>query len=255
MSTWVFLRGWAREARHWGDFPAQFRAALPGAEIVELDPPGGGRFYAQRSLLTVESMVEHAREWLRSRSTPAPYRLLGLSLGGMVSLDWAARHPEELAACVVLNTSLRPFSAFYERIRPRNYATLLRVLLERDARARETAIYGLTSSGELKADIVSAWTRYAEEQPMSRGNALRQLVAAARYRAPADPPKVPVLVLAAAGDRLVDPRCSENLARAWNAPIAVHPSAGHDLALDDGPWVAAQVKRWLSRSCGEVEIP
>jgi len=245
VSTWVFLRGWAREARHWGDFPAQFRAAMPGAEIVELDPPGGGRFYAQRSLLTVESMVEHARAWLRAQGTPAPYHLLGLSLGGMVGLDWASRHPGEVAACVVLNTSLRPFSAFYERIRPRNYATLLGVLLERDPRARETAIFRLTSSGEPKDDILSAWTRYAEEQPMSRANALRQLVAAARYRAPAAQVSVPVLVLASAGDRLVDPGCSGNLAKAWNLPIAVHPTAGHDLALDDGPWVAAEVKRWL----------
>lgn len=240
----MFLRGWARESRHWGDFPAQFRAAMPDAEIAELDPPGGGRFYAQRSLLTVESMVEHARAWLHAQGTPAPYHLLGLSLGGMVCLDWSSRHGDEVAACVVLNTSLRPFSAFWERIRPRNYAALLRVLFERDARARETAIYRLTSSCGLKEDVVSAWARYAAEQPMSRGNALRQLIAAARYRAPAAP-HVPVLVLASAGDRLVDPDCSESLARRWNAPIVVHPTAGHDLPLDDGPWVAAQVKRWL----------
>jgi len=245
VSTWVFLRGWAREARHWGDFPAQFHAAMPDAEIIALDLPGSGRLYAQRSLPKVGSMVEHARASLGARDTPAPYHLLGLSLGGMVSLDWAARHPGEVAACVVLNTSLSPFSAFYERIRPRNYAALLRVLLERDARARETAIYRLTSSGELKADIVSAWTRYAQEQPVSRGNAVRQLVAAARYRAPVGLPVVPVLVLASAGDRLVSPRCSRELAKAWKLPIAVHPTAGHDLALDDGPWVAAEVKRWL----------
>jgi pimeloyl-ACP methyl ester carboxylesterase len=188
-------------------------------------------------------MVEHARAWLRSKSAP-PYHLLGLSLGGMVCLDWASRYPGEVAACVVLNTSLRPFSAFYERIRPSNYAALLRVLFERDVGARETAIFRLTSSGVLKPGIVSAWTRYAQEQPMSRGNALRQLVAAARYRAPAAP-RVPVLVLASAGDRLVDPGCSGSLARRWNAPIVVHPSAGHDLPLDDGPWVAAEVKRWL----------
>jgi pimeloyl-ACP methyl ester carboxylesterase len=245
VSAWVFLRGWAREARHWGDFPAQFRALMPDAEIIALDLPGAGRFHEQHSALTVESMVEHAREWLHARSTQAPYRLLGLSLGGMVSLDWAARHSGEVAACVLLNTSLRPFSAFYERIRPRSYATLLRVLFERDPRARETAIFRLTSSGELRSDIISAWTRYAEEQPMSRGNALRQLVAAARYRAPAAPPSVPVLVLASAGDRLVSPGCSRELARRWNLPLAVHRTAGHDLALDDGPWVAAEVKRWL----------
>jgi pimeloyl-ACP methyl ester carboxylesterase len=80
-----------------------------------------------------------------------------------------------------------------------------------------------------------------------RTNALRQLAAAARYRAPSHVPSVPVLLLAGARDRLVDPRCSEALARHWNAPIAVHPAAGHDLALDDGAWVAAQVKAWIER--------
>jgi len=244
--TWLFLRGWAREARHWGEFPAQFRAAMPDARIVEIDPPGGGRFYDGRSVLAVEAMVEHAREWLLAQGSSPPYHLLGLSLGGMVSLDWASRHPGEVAGCVVLSTSLRSFSAFHERILPRNYAALARIFFERDAASRETAIYRLTSSGEPSPVIVSDWTRYAQEQPMSRTNALRQLVAAARYRGPAEPPRVPILVLAGAGDRLVDPRCSEALARAWKLPIQVHPSAGHDLALDDGPWVASQVKRWLS---------
>ena len=217
---------------------------MPGAEIIELDLPGGGRFHEQRSPLTIKSTVEHFRECLRSLGKPPPYRLLGLSLGGIMSLDWASRHPVEVAVCVVMNTSLRPFSAFYERIRPRNYAALLWILRESDPWVRETAIFRLTSSGEVKADVVSAWTRYAEEQPMSRGNALRQLIAAARFRAPARP-QAPVLVLAGAGDRLVNSRCSEEIARRWRVPLAMHPTAGHDLALDDGPWVASQVQRWL----------
>jgi len=29
-------------------------------------------------------------------------------------------------------------------------------------------------------------------------------------------------------------------------PIALHPWSGHDLTLDDGPWVAEQVARWLA---------
>ena len=32
--TWVLLRGLMREARHWGEFPALFGAAFPGAAIV-----------------------------------------------------------------------------------------------------------------------------------------------------------------------------------------------------------------------------
>ena len=58
---------------------------------------------------------------------------------------------------------------------------------------------------------------------------------------------MPVLVLAGAGDALVDPECSRTLARRWQADYAEHSAAGHDLALDDGPWVARQVRGWLER--------
>jgi hypothetical protein len=36
------------------------------------------------------------------------------------------------------------------------------------------------------------------------------------------------------------------IARRWNCPIAIHPTAGHDLPLDDGVWIAKQVHDWLT---------
>jgi predicted alpha/beta hydrolase family esterase len=56
---------------------------------------------------------------------------------------------------------------------------------------------------------------------------------------------VPILVLTSVQDELVDTRCSERLAAAWHCDIARHPSAGHDLPLDDAAWVLGQVERWL----------
>jgi pimeloyl-ACP methyl ester carboxylesterase len=249
MSTWILLRGWTREARHWGDFPAQLAAAVPETRSVALDLPGNGRFRERRSPLSIASIVEELRQALGQQGVDGPYYLIGLSLGGMVSVDWACRHPAEVAGCVLLNTSLRPFSLFHERLRPRHYIALLRLaLLERDARAREAAILRLTSTRSPGAELIAAWTGYAEEQPVSRANVLRQLLAAARYRAPESPPSAPLLVLASEADELVDAKCSTDLARRWRLPIAVHPTAGHDLALDDGPWVAAQVQQWLRRT-------
>ena len=52
-------------------------------------------------------------------------------------------------------------------------------------------------------------------------------------------------MLTSAADRLVDTRCSHDLARAWQCPIASHSWAGHDLPLDDAAWVARQVCDWL----------
>ena len=47
-----------------------------------------------------------------------------------------------------------------------------------------------------------------------------------------------------AGDRLVDPRCTTAIARAWGVPHELHPWAGHDVPLDDPGWVIEQVERF-----------
>lgn len=73
--------------------------------------------------------------------------------------------------------------------------------------------------------------------------AVRQLHAAVRYRIQS-PPRVPILLLASRHDRLVDVRCSHSIARAWRCDLHEHPSAGHDLPLDDPDWVVEHVATW-----------
>ena len=92
------------------------------------------------------------------------------------------------------------------------------------------------------------------QRPVSASNALRQLVAAARYMAPVAAPLVPVsdspriLLLASQNDGLVSCQCSQAIARAWGVPLRMHPSAGHDLPLDDAQWVIGQVRSWMEGS-------
>lgn len=250
MSAWVLLRGWTRESRHWGAFPGQLREVLPEAQPIALDLPGMGVFHGRGSCASIAPMVAHCRAALRERDIAPPYGLVGLSLGAMVCVEWAARHPDELRGAVLVNTSLRAFSAFHERLKPSSYATILRLaFLERDIRAREAAILRLTSAGAAgDAAVLDAWTRYARERPVARIDIARQLVAAATYRAPRSAPRTPLLVLTGAHDRLVDPACSRTLAGRWGAAHAEHPTAGHDLPLDDGAWVAARIAEWIRRS-------
>jgi pimeloyl-ACP methyl ester carboxylesterase len=89
------------------------------------------------------------------------------------------------------------------------------------------------------------WLTYAQEYPVARANVLRQLQAALCYRAAPAAPFVPVLLLASQQDQLVDVKCSFTLERHWRCAIRIHPTAGHDLPLDDGVWVTRQVKEWL----------
>jgi pimeloyl-ACP methyl ester carboxylesterase len=91
--------------------------------------------------------------------------------------------------------------------------------------------------------VVAAWCAIRRARPVGVANALRQLVAAARFQAPLAAP-VPTLLLTSAGDRLADPRCSADIARRWACPLVVHSEAGHDLPLDDPAWVVQEVKAW-----------
>ncbi|RZI86657.1 MAG: alpha/beta hydrolase [Rubrivivax sp.] len=245
MSTWVFLRGLTREQRHWGTFPALFGQQLPGAQVVTLDLPGNGGLHAQSSPPTVEAMAEHCRAALRERGLAPPYHVLAMSLGAMVTVAWASAHPQELAGAVLINTSLRPFSAFHQRLRPRHYGTILRLII-RGAAAEEwerTVLRLTTRQADEPERLIQDWVRFRDDAPVSRANALRQLWAAARFKATAQVPQVPMLILASAQDGLVNPACSRALARHWGCNLVAHPSAGHDLPLDDGEWVARQVCR------------
>ncbi|WP_219117641.1 alpha/beta fold hydrolase [Janthinobacterium sp. UMAB-56] len=253
--TWILLRGLMREQRHWGDFPASLASALPGASIITPDLPGNGTRHAQDSATRVAAMVESCRADLLARGIAPPYHLLALSLGGMVAVEWASRYPQEIASCVLINTSMRPYNPFYRRLRWQNYGALLRQLLLGDALSQEALILRLTSRRHAGGNpaLLADWLSYQRQYPVSRRNALRQLLSAARYRAPASRPAMPVLVMAGAQDQLVDHRCSQQLARAWQADCLIHRDAGHDLPLDEGAWVAHSVARWLGVAAAEHE--
>jgi len=247
--TWILLRGLMREQRHWGGFPARLAQSLPGAAIVTPDLPGNGERHAMDSPTRVAEMVEFCRQDVSERGIAPPYHLLALSLGGMVAVEWAQRYPQEVALCVLINTSMRPFNPFYHRLRWQNYGALLHQLLLGDKSSQEALILRLTSRRNAHGNpaLLADWLSFQQQYPVSRRNALRQLLSAARYRAPDRRPAMPVLVMAGAQDRLVDHRCSQRLARAWQADCLIHRDAGHDLPLDDGDWVADTLVQWLGK--------
>jgi pimeloyl-ACP methyl ester carboxylesterase len=245
MGTWILLRGWTREKRHWEDFPEHLAAFVPGADARAIDLPGAGQRHTEKTPSSIARIVQEVRDDAACRNGAGPLSLVGLSLGGLVAMEWAREHPAEIERLVLINTSARPYCHMTRRLRPSNYATIVRLMLAPPGPRRESGILQLTTTRPPDPDRIARWDVWARQLPVSRVSALRQLAAATAYRAPAAPPCNATLVLASAADRLVDPRCSRDLARAWNLPFAMHPSAGHDLPLDDGPWVAAQVARWL----------
>jgi pimeloyl-ACP methyl ester carboxylesterase len=163
----------------------------------------------------------------------------------MVAVEWAARHPAELAGAVLINTSLSGISPLHHRLRLGIWPLLARIAMTADTQERERLIFQMTSALDPSAAQIDGRVDIHRRHPVRLGNVVRQLCAAACYHPPLTRPTVPLLLLNSLGDRMVDPACSEALARHWDAPLRSHPWAGHDLPLDDPDWTATTVCAWL----------
>jgi len=118
MSTWILLRGLTREKRHWRGFSQALLMELPGARVIELELPGNGELNGMASPSNIAAMASHCRAELAGLGIPPPYHLLAMSMGAMVATAWVVSHPEEVEACVLINTSFGAFSPVYQRFRP-----------------------------------------------------------------------------------------------------------------------------------------
>jgi pimeloyl-ACP methyl ester carboxylesterase len=253
---WLLLRGLTREAGHWGRFLPLFRAGFRQATVRAADLPGCGSQHAVVAPGSVGELMAHVRgedRRLRAGTSEAvrPIWLLGISMGGMVALEWLRAHPAEVAGLVLINSSARDLSSFWRRLRPGGAARLVRAALARDVTSRERQVYRATSAHREREDmVVPGWVELARTHPVSRANARALLGAANRFTLGTIAARPPCLVLASDNDRLVHSRCSRALAAALGSDLRVHPSAGHDLPLDEPEWVVAEVQSWWAALWG-----
>lgn len=245
MTDWVLLRGLMRASQHWESFPQQFSQAFPASRLHLFDFPGNGSRWQEPSLSEVGAMAEFCQQQSVLAGLTRPFNVLAVSLGAMCAIEWARRYPADIGKLVLINTSVANYSRFYQRLRSNNLGLLLGLLKHSAGLKQEQIILQLTSQlyYPRHPELAQRWAAYAQQQPVSRRNILRQLRAASSYVAPTRPPIPEVLILNSAADQLVDPACSAALAHHWQCPLHTHSSAGHDLSLDDADWLIAQISQ------------
>lgn len=183
--------------------------------------------------------------------------LVGASFGAEVALEFAAGRPERARSLVVITAMDRETPAF------RRGSDEMRALLaRRAANSDATEFYDLLVEG-----VYSAAYRHAEAAALAARRTqtgllpeawfagVDQLLAAlegfdltsalGRIRCPA-------LALLAADDRIMDSERSRALAAALGAEIAVHPTSGHALVVEDPDWVANACLAFLGRLEPEI---
>lgn len=239
----ILLRGLARSQEHWGEFSAELKKRFPDSQVEALDLPGNGHFHQETSPISLDNYVVFLRQNSELLKQKKPLHLVGISMGGMVAHRWAAAHPKEIKSVVMINSSLHP-SPFFQRMRIQSWKQLINIFATRDATKREDKILKLTTSLSPKdrKPLAAQWGELAVQRGTTVRNALRQILAASKSRWIPLPESCFLLVLASKHDQLVSFQSSVNLAKWERAPFRLHPTAGHDLPLEDTPWILNQLE-------------
>ncbi|MBC7712460.1 MAG: alpha/beta hydrolase [Rhizobacter sp.] len=237
-NRWVFLRGLTRGNIHWSEFPSVFKMINPNVEIEFLEIPGNGLCSNEKSPVNPEVLINVLRAKSRFVQNKETFNLCGISLGGMAAMKWAELNPAEVLSISIINSSLAQLSPFHKRLLPDNYETLLRTLFSNSKYVQEEMILKITSNKfeETKRNIES-YASFSESHEVTKMNFIRQLILAKNIYIETLP-LIPFKVISSLNDRLVDHSCSINIASKFGGTQFTHPTAGHDLPLDEPAWLS-----------------
>lgn len=245
--SFILVRGLIREAAHWGSFMDELKKTFPESTFNCIDIPGAGIHFKKTTPLSIHEIVKEMREDFKSLNLPKdkPVVLMAVSLGGMIAAQWLKDFSKDFQYAILINTSYGDFSPVWKRLKPQALAKLIKVPTLKGLE-RERRILEVVSNRDDKYDEnAKHWHNITMERPVSLPNTIRQLVAATKFKTEGMIPKIPVLLLGAPQDRMVDVSCTRAIAKAWNAPAIEHPTAGHDLTTDDPQWTAQTVHGWF----------
>ncbi|MFT4540580.1 MAG: pimeloyl-[acyl-carrier protein] methyl ester esterase [Planctomycetota bacterium] len=246
--NWLFLKGVARGQIHWHSQLDAFREQLPAARIHCLDLPGVGQAATRRTPISVSRTVEDLRSrWVKMREESAgEWCVMGISLGGMITIEWLHRHPGDFQAGVAIVPSAGNVSPPWRRLVPSALPGYIKSLAARDVEVREQLILTtIVNDIERRQALVKENVATAHQCPLPTSATLRQLLAASLWSAPKEL-QAPLLFLGSEGDRMVHPSCTRRLAARFGAPVRMNDWAGHEIPMDDPGWVAAETRDWFA---------
>ncbi|TCS73394.1 carboxylesterase BioH (pimeloyl-CoA synthesis) [Sulfuritortus calidifontis] len=241
MAALTLLHGWGLHGGIWD----ALRAALPELAMHTPDLPGYGGS-ARVSPYTAEALADAIAPTL-----PDAGLLLGWSMGGMVALALAARHPQKVRALVLVATTpsyvnrtgwdkgLTPelLAGFAQGVQNDYRATLLR-FLSLQARGGDAAREVI---GRLRETV------FARGEPdaavLAEG---LELLRAVDLRDVAGQVQAPTLVVHGGYDGLCLPQAGQWLAATLpNARLALQPKAAHAPFLSHPDWFVDELKGFL----------
>lgn len=243
----VLLRGLVREKAHWGDFINELKESFPGANIITPEIPGVGEYINIDSPNNFDAMIEFMREKILKDIQGQDNLLIAMSLGGMIARQWIEKFPNDYSKVVLVNTSFKGINSLFHRLKPISILNFLKIFLTPGTDQRERSIVEMVSNNSTNHErIIKEWIEIQKLRPVKRISFINQIKAALSFSPPLTwPESKALLILTGQKDRLCDYRSSLTLHQKWGGDLKIHPTAGHDLPIDDAPWMIKNIKEWI----------
>ncbi|OIQ18894.1 MAG: hypothetical protein BM556_06325 [Bacteriovorax sp. MedPE-SWde] len=247
--NFILIRGLARESGHWDLFPKTLQSRFPEANIHFIDLPGSGKYHNTDYPLSEKRLINFVHDKIltlkdRHKGT---WSVIGISLGGIVSMKLLEKYPTALDYAFIINSSARGLSPFYKRLYFKVYGSFLGTLTAKSFEEREMKILNFTTNilpENEKKRISKSWAKIHSQRPIQLNNIIRQLLWAAKAKTPKSI-ETRMLIMAGKQDGLCHYSCSEEIAKQLNKNLSLHDHAGHDLPADDGNWVVSQINDFI----------
>jgi pimeloyl-ACP methyl ester carboxylesterase len=242
------LRGLVREKEHWGDFKSKVQEAFPDAKIITPEIQGVGQYVDNISPNNFPEMIEFMRsnhnEFFCADQENV---LMAMSMGGMITRQWIEMYPTDFKRVILVNTSFKGINPLFNRLKPAGILNFFKIFLSPGVEAREKSIIKMVSNNSQNhPQIIKEWIGIQNLRPVKRASFVNQIKAALTFAPPQTwPGNLPLLILAGKKDRLCSYKSSQKLHQVWGGQYLEHPTAGHDLPIDDGPWLVEKMKRWM----------
>ncbi len=239
----ILLRGLVREKRHWGDFPERLKQHLPHVRILTPEIPGVGKFVDRVSPDTMDEMIHFMRKDIEPELRDSDNVIVAMSLGGMLAKRWSELYPQDFKQMILVNTSFAGITPLFKRLQPMTLLKFVKIFLTPTVEGREKSIVRLTSARKDKHHhVAKSWIEIQNDAPVSRKSFVNQIKAAMNFKPSKERPTPALTWLAAKGDRLCHYESSVRLQKLWGGNLKLHPTAGHDLSIDDPDWLIGEIK-------------
>lgn len=254
--SYLFLRGLSRNQFHW--YERESYEKILQNEVHFLDLAGFGLSQKKLSPTTIRGIRRKLQDDWRHYSMKfdpnSKKVVVGMSLGGLVAMNWACVS-KEWDALVMINSSVADLSWPWQRLNPKAYLPFLKGMILDDNRRWEETIFDITCNyKKFKEKIVSDWVKNRETYPPKKLNIFNQLNAASGFKSPKTM-DTPGLILTSTRDRLVSFRCSKSIAKKFNFQLEISRSAGHDLSVDAKDWMLNHIKDFSEKTLSVSSHP